>query len=334
MSTSTSIAQLITSAFAHGILLIRYTCLLLMLCFAMVGCRYGQPDNGHTDLSAYKKEIDAWHAERIEKVIAKDGWLNLLGLYWLQPGINTFGSDETNQIVFPDGTLEDHAGYFVLTDNRVEMHVNKGTSISLNGIPVIEKATVFNGDSTRQPQAANDRIAWTVIKRDGKFGIRVRDLTMRALQTFNGVERFPTDPAYRVVAAFVPQEGKTIDITNVLGQTTAQVSPGTLVFNWQEKEFTLDLLEGGKDEYFVIIADDTSGKESYGGGRYLYVKHAGTDGKIVLDFNKAYNPPCVFTPYATCPLPPRQNVLPFSILAGEKVYGHDAHAASGHAANM
>ncbi|HTF18849.1 MAG TPA: DUF1684 domain-containing protein [Chryseolinea sp.] len=274
------------------------------------------------ELSQYEQEINAWHTHRLQQVKAQDGWLNLLGLYWLETGINTFGSGANNQVVFPDSTLEEQAGYFLVEHDHVEMQLNQDTRAMIKRKPV-RNETIFYADSIKQPQVENDRIAWTIIRRDGKFGVRVRDLTMQAVKNFRGVERFPIDPEYRVEATFVPAEGRTIDITNVLGQTTSQNSPGTLVFTWKGAEQTLDVLEGGKEEYFVIIADETSGKETYAGGRYLYVKHADERGKVVLDFNKTYNPPCVFTPYATCPLPPHQNILPFRVLAGEKVYNHD-----------
>ncbi|MEJ1238709.1 DUF1684 domain-containing protein [Chryseolinea sp. T2] len=299
---------------------------LALLLFAVATCCTGKSGLSQEQLAEYEKQINDWHAHRIEQVKSRDGWLNLLGLYWLEPGINTFGTGGSNKIVFPDSTVSEKAGYFLVVENRVEVHLNKIADARING-RAIQNEVVFNSDSTRQPLMENDRAAWTVIRRDGKFGVRVRDLTMKGLNSFHGVERFQINPAYRIEAKFQPSVGNTIDITNVIGQTTAQASPGTLSFKWQDEEYRLDVLEGGKSEYFIIIADETSGRETYAGGRYLYVSHEDPNGNIVLDFNKAYNPPCVFTPYATCPLPPRQNVLPFSIYAGEKNYNHELNAA-------
>lgn len=276
-------------------------------------------------LRRYREEIDTWHVHRVEQIKARDGWLNLLGLYWLDPGINTFGSGKGNHIVFPEGTIPAEAGYFMTTGNRVDMHINDGVRISLSGNPVVD-ATIFQADSARQPTVGNELVEWSVIRRDSKLGIRLRDLTMQGVKDFQGIERFPVDPAYRVEGTFEPAAGRTIEISNVIGQTTSQASPGTIVFAWDGKTYRLDVLSGNKDEYFVIIADDTSGEETYAAGRYIYVKHEDENGKIVIDFNKAYNPPCVFTPHATCPLPPRQNILPFSVRAGEKNYGHEPHA--------
>ncbi|MGC3946231.1 MAG: DUF1684 domain-containing protein [Chryseolinea sp.] len=278
-------------------------------------------------MEKYAMEINQWHLKRVEEIKSRDGWLNLLGLYWLEPGANTFGTGKDNQIIFPDSTVSEKAGYFLVVNNRVEMHLSDTATARVNGRAVVNKV-VFNQDSTKQPVAENDRAAWYIIRRDGKFGVRVRDLTMKGVKSFHGIKRYPIDRAYRIEAKFQPAAGRSIDITNVIGQTTAQTSPGTLVFEWQNKQYRLDVLEGGKAEYFVIMADETSGNETYAGGRYLYVSHEDADGKIVIDFNKAYNPPCVFTQYATCPLPPRQNVLPFSVHAGEMNYTHNVDSGT------
>jgi uncharacterized protein len=165
-------------------------------------------------------------------------------------------------------------------------------------------------------------LRWNVIKRESKLGIRLRDDAADLLHTFNGVARFPVDPEYRVEAVLEAADSlKKVNITNVLGQTYQRPSPGELVFTLQGKEHRLTpIAEGNADELFIIFADATSGKDTYGGGRFLYVKPPGADGKVLIDFNKAYNPPCVFTPYATCPLPPEHNVLSVAISAGEKTY--------------
>lgn len=290
---------------------------LMVLALCNGGCSSKQ--DSKTDLLAYENEIEAWHAERIKTLTSKDGWLNLAGLYWLEPGINTFGTDSSNQIIFPDSSMEKQGGYLTLRENRVDMHLSNAHAFTINGKPATGSEIIFYSDSTRQPQIENERIAWTIIMRDGKFGIRVRDLTMKALRNFKGVKRFEVNRDYRIEARFLEEPARTIEITNVLGQTTSQRSPGTLLFTWNGTEYKLDVLDGENEEYFVIIGDQTSGQETYGGGRYLYVTHADQHGMTVLDFNKAYNPPCVFTPFATCPLPPRQNLLPFKILAGEKI---------------
>jgi uncharacterized protein (DUF1684 family) len=299
--------------------------LLFTLCSLLFSCSK-KKELTPAEVTAYEAEINTWHAKRIDDVKAPNGWVNLIGLYWLEPGINSFGSGEKNNIVFPKGTLPEKAGYFLVKENTVSLTVEKGVDILSNGA-AITNGIIFHPDSTKNPQLAYGSLRWNIIKRDTKLGIRVRDLESKALTNFKEVERFTIDPQWRLAARFEKADSlKTIDVTNILGQTTAQNSPGAIVFEWEGKEYKLDALEG-KDEFFIVFADATTGKETYGGGRFIYVKKPGADGNTIIDFNKAYNPPCVFSPYATCPLPPKQNVLPIEIKVGELAYHYDeAHA--------
>ncbi len=177
-----------------------------------------------------------------------------------------------------------------------------------------------------RPGFFTGRLSWNVIKRGDRYAIRLRDSAHPNRTNFKGIERYPVDPAWRVRAKFSAYEpAKKLKIVNVLGMVEEQPSPGALVFSLSGKEYRLDVLdEGAKIPWFVIIADETSGEETYGGGRFLYVARADSSGETVIDFNKAYNPPCSFTPYATCPLPPEQNRLPLAVRAGEKRYKGEA----------
>jgi uncharacterized protein (DUF1684 family) len=170
-------------------------------------------------------------------------------------------------------------------------------------------------------------LTFTAIRRNDRFGIRVKDPQSDARVHFKGLDYFPPDPKYRVEARFEPYNPpKHIPMPNVSGVTTDEVSPGALVFTLDGRELRIDpILEQGTKDYFIIIKDATSGHETYGAARYLYASPPDASGKTIVDFNKAYNPPCAFTPYATCPLPPPQNRLPIRIEAGEKKY------AGGHA---
>jgi len=291
------------------------------IAFCMMNCNQAKKENRVAiDTVAHKAEIEEWHGKRVDDLKAPNGWLNLIGLLWLEEGLNTFGSDKKNNIVFPEGKIPARAGYFSLKQNTVTLDVAKGVNITSEGQPV-KSLVIFNPDSTHQPIVEFDSLRWTIIKRDDKFGIRLRDLNNPDLRNFKGIDRYPVNTDWRLEAKWEPADStRTIDITNVLGQTTAQSSPGTLVFSIDDKEYKLDALKGNEEEYFVIFADATTGKETYGAGRFIYVKKQ-VDGKTIIDFNKAYNPPCAFTEYATCPLPPKQNTLTVAIEAGEKNYG-------------
>jgi hypothetical protein len=273
-----------------------------------------------TDVAAYTASIDSWHAKRITDLKGPTGWLNLAGLFWLSDGINTLGSSPANSIVFPEGKAPGQLGYFLLKDGKVLFESGPGIAVTSKEKPV-GRIWAFQPDSV-PPVLKLGSLEWFIIKRDTKYGIRLRDFESKALLEFSGIERYPVDVQFHVDATFEPAAGRTIPITNVLGQTTAQPSPGTLVFELDGKEVRLDVLDEGGEDYFVIFGDATNATETYGAGRYLYVNKPDDQGHTIIDFNKAYNPPCAFTTFATCPLPPKQNVVDFPIRAGEKNFDH------------
>jgi len=257
---------------------------------------------------SYDSEIRQWRAQRRTRLTANDSWLTLVGLYWLRDGVNNI-------------TLPTHPptkARFVLQNGRVTLQPNtalrddtdpKGPTIIRSGTQsyqVIKRADV-KGDH---------------------FGIRVKDSNSAARKNFKGLDYFGFNPAYRVTAHFEPYKPpKKIAITNVLGMTSDETSPGALVFKINGKTYRIDPIWDLSDpeprDLFIIFKDATSGKETYAAARYLYAHPPDASGKTIVDFNKSYNPPCVFTPYATCPLPPPQNQLPIRVEAGEKKYaGH------------
>jgi uncharacterized protein (DUF1684 family) len=280
----------------------------------------------HTGIRAqttvsYQQEIEGWHAKRIQNLKAPNGWLNLVGLYWLEEGKNSFGSGRQNKVIFPAGTIVETAGIFERTGNTVKLVTLNNTAIKVNDKPVKE-AVIFDKDSARQPVVSYGNLRWTIIQRDDKIGVRLRNLESPLATTFKDIDRFPVDTTWRVSATLqTAGQARSIAITNVLGQINQQQTPGKLVFTIHDKQYTLDALEEG-DELFIIFGDETSGKTTYPSGRFLYAQKPGADGKTIIDFNKAYNPPCAFTNYATCPLPPKENILPVAVTAGEKNYGH------------
>jgi uncharacterized protein (DUF1684 family) len=198
-------------------------------------------------------------------------------------------------------------------------------------IETIADKAIFNNDEavtklkifpTGKPIVLKHKsLRWFIIKRGNKFGIRLRDLESPFLKEFTGIDTFPIDAKWRVKAKLIKEENKKIPILDVLGQTNLQDSPGKLVFTIDGNEYSLDALEEG-ESLFIIFADKTNKEETYGAGRFVYTFKPNASGEVYLDFNKSVNPPCAFTPYATCPLPPKQNSLPIAVIAGEKNYGH------------
>jgi uncharacterized protein (DUF1684 family) len=287
--------------------------------FLLVGCNSSNKET-QIDLIAYKQEIDQWHQKRIDELKSESGWLNLAGLFWLKEGINTFGSDKSNDLVFPDGKIAAKAGFFLVKNGVVQMNVLADVKVMRDSL-IVKQEIIFHPDSAKNATLTHGSLQWFVIKRDDQVGIRLRDLQSRGVEEFSGIERYEVDPEWRVEASLeVSSTPRRISITNVLGQTTDQISPGALVFEMDGKTYKLDALEGNKEELFIIFGDSTNEKETYPAGRYLYVKIPDANGKAIVDFNQSINPPCAFTPFATCPLPPPQNVLPIAIRSGEKNY--------------
>ncbi len=274
---------------------------------------------GQTD---YAATIEAWRHERLARLASDEGWLTLAGLFWLQEGANGAGPDEA--IALPPGSAPGRVGVFELHGGRTSFRPAEGAAVALGGRPVTG-AVELRPDLPGPPDVLTlGDLSMFVIKRGERWAIRLRDRNGRARREFTGLTYFPIRKEYRIVAAFTPYAPpRTIDVPNVLGETEPMPSPGFLTFTLHGKTLRLDpVIEvPGDRELFVIFRDDTSGVETYPSGRFLYTPMP-EGGKVVIDFNKAYNPPCAFTPYATCPLPPPQNRLSVRVEAGEKTYGH------------
>ncbi|MFZ9981517.1 MAG: DUF1684 domain-containing protein [Cyclobacteriaceae bacterium] len=290
---------------------------LAFLLFLLTSCsRSVQPDT--QDLNDYTREINEWHHTRVELLLSETGWINLAGLFWLNEGVNSFGTESENDLQFPEGSADKLSGYFILSNGRVTVKIRPEADILINGMKATE-AEVYAPENMNSVMSSGT-FRWNVIRREDKFGIRLRDLSHPALKNFKGVERFEINHEYKIRANLQTSDTlKTIAITNVLGQTTQQKSPGTAIFEFNGKSYSLDLIDEGTDgEYFIIFSDLTNGETTYESGRFLYVTHPDSKGNMIIDFNKSINPPCAFSPYATCPLPPPQNRLNVPIDAGEK----------------
>jgi uncharacterized protein len=275
--------------------------------FAMV-CGHAQSD--------YTETLNQWRKQRVESLKGEEGWLNLAGRFILSKGQSTFGSSTKNKIRFPKGKCAKYMGHFALENDTVWMQADK--KVMVNGVIRRGRLPLYPAASPQIVQSGSLR--WFVIRRGDQFVVRLRDLEHPSLRGFHGAEAYPADTTWRLKARLEPSEGKIISITNVLGQTSLQESPGTLVFDWKGQKCRLDPLVEG-NQLFIIFSDETTGTETYGSGRFLYAALPDANGETTLDFNYAINPPCAFTAFATCPLPPPQNALPLSVKAGEKNYG-------------
>ncbi|MDQ2938021.1 MAG: DUF1684 domain-containing protein [Acidobacteriota bacterium] len=281
--------------------------------------------------SVYKQELEKWQSGRLASLTKEDGWLTLIGLFWLQEGENKFGSAPNNPVVLPRDKAPLIAGSLWLENGRVRLVARQGVEIMADGqngnTPVNTLELRDDNDDAGPTVLKLGPLLINVVKRGDRIGVRVKDSASSARLQFKGLEYYPIDPKWRIEARFERyQPPKTIPITNVLSMTDDEASPGALAFEVGGKTYRIDpILEKGETDLFVMIADGTTGNETYGAGRYLYVSPPDASGKVVIDFNKAYSPPCAFTNYATCPLPPRQNHLPFRIEAGEKKYAGSVH---------
>ena len=270
---------------------------------------------------AYTAEIEQWRRGREARLRSEDGWLSLAGLFWLKDGENTVGADPSNNIVLPKGSAPDRLGVYEFHGSVVSFRSAPGATVTVNDHPATS-ATLKPDTSDSPDVLRSNGLTMYVIERGDRYGIRLKDKNSEARRTFTGLKYFPVNPDYRVKARFVPYNPpKMVTIPNILGQVEQAASPGYVVFTLKGRELRLDPITED-DSLFFIFKDLTSGKQTYPPGRFLNTDMP-KGGEVVLDFNKSYNPPCVFTPYATCPLPPEQNKLSVAIEAGELRYaGH------------
>ena len=273
----------------------------------------------------YRQAMAQWHADREAQLKGPNGWLNLAGLYWLEPGVNTFGSAPDSDIVLAEGSAAARLGEFLLEEGNVTFRVEPGTEVFSNGETVTELPLVH--DEAGEPTLLTHRsLGWYAIRRMERMGVRLRDYNHPFLEQFPGIESFPPDLQWRVQAKFIPyDEPRHLQVMTVVeGLGWDPVAPGTLEFEIRGEPMSLEAYRAD-DGLFVIFADLTMGETTYPAGRYLDAEAPGPDGTTILDFNKAYNPPCAFNEFATCPLPTRRNFLQMAIEAGEK-YAKGLHA--------
>jgi hypothetical protein len=262
--------------------------------------------------------VEAWRAARDERLHRPDGWLALVGLFWLTPGENHVGAHPSSHVVLHGHDIPPRVGSMWLEDGRVRFVPHEGVALP---------ATDLDDDHAENPTVLElGSLHFHVIKRGERIGVRIRDAQAPALASFAGLEHFPIDPSWHVTARLEPAAPEaTIEIEDITGARSRDTTPGSVVFEHDGQTWRIDALPGDDENLWLIFGDATNGTDTYPGGRFLYTEAVAPDGTVVVDFNLAYNPPCVFSPYATCPLPPPQNRLGLRIEAGEREW----HAPEG-----
>ncbi len=264
----------------------------------------------------YEQEINEWKETRLERLKGKTGWLNLAGLYWLNEGVNTFGSDSSNSIIFP-APGKTYYGLIEKSGDSLILKPNPSAGITVDGLAISEINLVT--DAYPKPSLMESgSFAWYVIKRNERYGIRLRDYNNPRINQLDHIPAYKISGKWRIEADFIKYDTvRKIEIPTVTGGTEINSCPGELIFRIGGEKYRLLPFSEGND-FFIIFADKTNGIETYGNGRFMYASLPDKYNKVILDFNKAYNPPCAFSPFATCPMPPRENILDLKIEAGEK----------------
>jgi hypothetical protein len=267
----------------------------------------------------YRQQVEQWRAEHQSKLTADDGWLTVVGLDWLKEGENRVGADPSSEVPLPPGSAPQRVAVITLHAGQAVLHPAPGVPLTLNG----KRATVTTLREDDDILAIN-HLEFYVIRRGDRAGIRLKDNDSATRKHFQGLAWYPIDPTWRIQAKFTPWPAShSLVFHNTIGQQETEPSPGYVTFQKEGREFRLEaMVDEGK--LFFVLRDQTSGKTTYGASRFLYAEQP-HNGTVWLDFNQTENPPCAFTAYATCPLPPQQNRLALAITAGEKKYAGSEH---------
>jgi len=273
---------------------------------------------------AYEQEILQWRTERLANLKAPSGYLNLVGLYWLENGTTMIGAATDNDIVFPDNAAP-YIGKLQVSTDGVVLAAHPDADVRYEGIPA--DSIFISDDTTMNPVAlTHGSLGWTIIKRDGRFALRLRDFEHPSLDNFSPLTYYPINPTLRVTATLRPfDEPKILDVrTTIEGLGYRPESPGTVTFEIDGVTHELEAYSSG-DRLFFVFGDQTSGRETYPAGRFVYASWPDEEGETILDFNKSYNPPCAFNAFATCPVASPRNRLKTRIEAGE-IYDPETHS--------
>ncbi|MBP8098030.1 MAG: DUF1684 domain-containing protein [Arenimonas sp.] len=299
--------------------------LLGLAILATGACSPDQPATTTTarkEMTPYEKQILEWRAKRVQTLTKPDGWLSLVGMHWLEVGNTRVGAAADNGTRLAVGPP--HLGVLKLRrDGTITFDPEQGAEVAIDGKPAVAATRLIaDGDPTAAQSVVSFNkgdASFVVINRGDRFALRVRDALAPSRSNFPGIRYFDIDPSFRFKARFTPHKpGSTIEIINVLGMIEPMENPGTVTFEKDGKAYTLEAVDEGDHRLFLMYADRTSGHDSYPSSRYLYAEYPDSAGHTIVDFNQGYSPPCAFTDFATCPLPPLSNRLDLAITAGEK----------------
>ncbi len=278
------------------------------------------------DRAAFEAAVLEWREERLANLMAPTGFLSLAGLYWLSEESTSFGSAADNDVVFAEKAAP-HIGEFRLTADGVVMVADPDVDVRFEDEVV--QTLLIADDTTENPvMITHGTLAWTVVQRDGRFAVRLRDFEHPVLESFAPLEYFPIDPKWQVngtLKRYSSPQVTAVD-TVIEGVGWNPESPGVVVFEMDGDVFELEAYASG-ERLFFVFGDRTNGSETYPAGRFLYAAMPGEDGQTVLDFNRAYSPPCAFNDFSTCPVASPRNRLPTVVAAGE-LFNRDAHVES------
>lgn len=283
--------------------------------------------NDTMEHTAFVKKEQDWREERLARLTKPEGWASLIGLHSLEPGAHRLGSAEDNGIRLAMGPA--HLGVLTVTADALTFVPEPGVKVAIDDVPVRGSTTLRDDTQPQGPSVISfdeGKGVATVIVRADSYRLRVKHADADTRLHFAGLDYWPAEQDWQVKARFIPNPaGKTMQIANIIGSTDEMANPGVLEFERGGKTFRLEALDEGEGTLFLVFADRTSGHGSYGAGRFIDAPMPDAQRNVVIDFNQAYNPPCAFTPFATCPLPPPENRLDLAVEAGEKTYAKTEH---------
>jgi len=293
-----------------------------MMIVGPVPSQAGQGKANAAHNATHRQVVEEWRGSRHASLSAADGYLSQVGLEWLSDGENRVGSAADNDIRLAGGAA--HWGSVFLEDGQLRFVRAANSRVTIDG-KLLDEASLIADTEGEVTIVQDGTFSFYAIFRES-FALRVKNSQASALLKFEGVDNYPIDGEWLIDGRFVPATtGTTIEIVNVLGQVSDSSVLGTFEFEMDGKTHSLlGLADGGSEDVWFIFADRTSGHGTYGAGRFLHSDAMPENGRLKVDFNKAYNPPCAFNPFSTCPLPPQRNRMDLKVTAGEKDFHADA----------